>query len=66
MKRTLAEIKQGQTVVFTVVPNGSYLHTGEQYLAESVEKRSIYFRNVVRNCGTSDPRCMTAEYEVIG
>lgn len=64
MKRKLAELKKGQTVVFGVIPSGSYLSTGEQYLVEHVDKRHVYFRSIARKCGTFDPRHMTAEYTV--
>ena len=53
-------------VVFSKVPNGSYLRENTEYRVEHVSAREVYFHNVKRGSGTSDTHSMlkTAIYTV--
>lgn len=52
------DIQVGDTVIFETVPNGSYLSEGTLYRVESVGKRDVYFRNVLKGSGTFDSKTM--------
>jgi GGDEF domain-containing protein/2'-5' RNA ligase len=56
--------KIGDVVKFTKTPPLSYLKPNESYVVESVEKRSVYFRNPRTGSGTSEklPMLASAEY----
>lgn len=60
------DLKVGMVVIFSKIPNGSYLSTDTKYLVEYVGKRDISFRNVVKGSGTFDSRRMLgfAKFEV--
>lgn len=47
-----ASISKGQRVIFTDVPQGSYLRIGEVYIVESITQGQYYFRNESRGSGT--------------
>lgn len=51
---TFAKLVEGQTVVFKVVPLGSYTKPNEPYKVESKGDNSAYFRNVKTGGGTFD------------
>lgn len=44
----------GQVVTFSRVPTGSYTRPNEQYIVESKDRFSAYFRSIVRGSGTYD------------
>ena len=59
---------RGVRVVFSRVPQGSYLSAGKEYGVESAERRSIYFWSDATKSGTSDSRIMldTSEFTILG
>jgi hypothetical protein len=57
---TVSELKIGDTVIFEVVPNCSYLSAGKLYRVENIERtgrKEIYFRSP-SGSGTSEPSFM--------
>ena len=66
-KQATHSFKKGQTIIFTKIPNGSYLSTDTAYLIEKVGKREVWFRNIVTGGATYDPIVMilrTAIYTI--
>jgi hypothetical protein len=49
-------LTQGMLLVFSVVPNGSYLTAGRTYRVLGTDRRAIHFWDDQRQCGTFDPR----------
>lgn len=62
-----SQFDEGEIVMFSRTPNGSYLSAGEAYMVENVGSREVYFRNVQRGSGTSDSHAMlrTAQWVVV-
>ena len=54
---TVNELKLGDKVIFTVVPQGSYLSANKVYTVEDVSPREIHFR-AKSGTGTSETRAM--------
>ena len=54
---TVNELKLGDKVIFTVVPQGSYLSANKVYTVEDVSPREIHFR-AKSGSGTSETRAM--------
>jgi len=54
---TVNELKLGDKVIFTVVPQGSYLSANKLYTVEDVSPREIHFR-AESGSGTSETRAM--------